>query len=122
MRQGINPNFVMGLLLAGDSKAYCYRDFASLGVVNEQLAGAQIVVWASDTGLDAYIRQVGDQVWILEPRGQITDLETGSTWDLSRGLAVNGSLAGEGLQGVPGSSSFDWAWLDFFPDSEFFAP
>jgi hypothetical protein len=31
-------------------------------------------------------------------------------------------LGGEGLQGIPGSSSYDWAWIDFYPNSEFYSP
>jgi hypothetical protein len=122
-RQGFNPNFVLGLLLSGEAKAFYYRDVEAQGVVNDHFAGLPIVVWASNTGLNAYVRQVGDQVLTFEVQGdQILDVETSSTWDLARGLAVDGALIGEGLQGVPGSSSYDWAWLDFFPESEFYAP
>ena len=122
-RQGFNPDFVLGLLLSGKSKAYYFGDVADQGVVNDEFAGVPIVVWASDTGLSAYVRQAGDQQLTFELRDdQVFDVETGSRWDLSRGVAVEGELSGEGLQGVPGSSSYDWAWRDFYPDSEFYTP
>ena len=122
-RQGFNPDFVLGLLLSGEAKAYYYRDVAAQGLLNDEFAGFPIVVWASETGLSAYVRQIGDRVLVFETRGdQIFDVETGSRWDLSRGLSVEGELSGEGLQGVPGSSSYDWAWRDFYPDSEFYSP
>ena len=50
------------------------------------------------------------------------DLETGSTWDVSRGLAIDGPLKGTALQPIPSSSSYDWAWFDFFPNSELYNP
>jgi hypothetical protein len=53
---------------------------------------------------------------------RLIDEETGSTWDISRGLATAGPLKGESLQPVPSSSAFDWAWEDFYPDTEFFQP
>jgi hypothetical protein len=121
-RQGFNPNFVLGLLLSGESKAYYFADVAAKGIVNDEFAGLPIVVWAGETSLNAYVRQVGDQVLTFEPvGGQIRDQETGSIWDLARGLAVDGPLRGEGLQGIPGSSSYDWAWRDFYPESEFYS-
>jgi hypothetical protein len=121
-RQGFNPNFVLGLLLSGESKAYYFADVAAKGIVNDEFAGLPIVVWAGETSLNAYVRQVGDQVLTFElVGGQIRDQETGSIWDLARGLAVDGPLRGEGLQGIPGSSSYDWAWRDFYPESEFYS-
>jgi len=52
----------------------------------------------------------------------LIDEETGSTWDIARGRAVDGPLKGAVLQGVPSSSAFDWAWLDFYPASDFYTP
>jgi len=122
-RQGFNPDFVLGLLLSEQAIAYYYRDVAAQGLVNDRFAGLPIVVWASEAGLNAYVRQVGDQVLTFEIRGdQILDQETGSTWNLSRGLALDGPLLGEALQGVPGTSSYDWAWRDFYTNSEFYSP
>ncbi len=122
-RQGFNPNFVLGLLLSGEAKAYYFRDIARETLVNDEFAGLPIVVWASETSLNAFVRQVGDQVLTFEVQGdQIRDKETGSRWDLARGLSVDGPLGGEGLQGIPGSSSYDWAWNDFYPNSEFYSP
>jgi len=46
--------------------------------------------------------------------GPLTDAEAGSAWDPVRVLAASGPLAGEALQPVPGLSSCDWAWSDFY--------
>jgi hypothetical protein len=83
--------------------------------------GLPIFVWAADNNFHAYIRQVGDQVLTFElAGGDLVDVETGSTWNITRGLATGGPLKGQSLQPVPGSTAYDWAWLDFYPESEFY--
>jgi hypothetical protein len=122
-RQRFDPDFVIGLLIADDAKAFYYRDVAQVGVVNEMLGDIPVFVWAGDNNFHAYIRRVGDQDLTFQLDGQtLVDAETGSTWDLTRGLATSGPLKGESLQPVPSSSSYDWAWLDFYPETEFFEP
>jgi hypothetical protein len=122
-RQGFDPDFVIGLLVADTSKAFYYRDVAAAGVVNDSLGNIPIFVWAGGNNFHAYVRQVGDRVlnFKLED-GTLMDVETGSIWDLTRGLATTGPLKGESLQPVPSSSSYDWAWADFYPETEFFVP
>ena len=52
----------------------------------------------------------------------MSDEETGSKWDITRGLAIEGPLGGTALQAVPSLSSFDWAFVDFYPQGEFYIP
>ena len=60
---------------------------------------------------------------LMPPKGDtLIDLETGSAWDVIRGLAISGSMEGTSLRAVPSLSSFDWAWEDFYPDSAFYTP
>ena len=118
IRQRFNPDFVIGLILAEQPKAYYYRDVEAAGLVNDKIGEIPVFVWAADNNFHAYVRQAGDQVLTFELQGdRVVDSQTGSTWDISRGLAVEGPLKGEGLQPVPSSSSYDWAWLDFYPES-----
>jgi hypothetical protein len=122
-RQRFDPNFVIGLLIADDAKAFYYRDVAQDGLVNDMLGDIPVFVWAGDNNFHAYIRRAGDQDLTFQLDGQtLVDAETGSTWDLTRGLATSGPLKGESLQPVPSSSSYDWAWLDFYPETEFYEP
>ena len=121
--QKFDPDFVIGLILADDVMAYYYRDVEAVGVVNDFVGPVPVLVWAGDENFHAYVRQVGDQVLTFRLEGdKLVDEETGSTWNITRGLATDGPLKGEGLQSVPGSSSFDWAWVDFFPESGFYQP
>jgi len=48
--------------------------------------------------------------------GQITDSETGSTWNVL-GHAINGKLKGERLQQIDSGVHFAFAWLAFDPDA-----
>ncbi len=122
-RQGFSPHFVIGLNLAGQAKAYYYIDAATAGVINDTLGDIPIVVWAADNNFHAYIRRAGDLPLTFHAEGdKLIDDETGSTWDVSRGLATGGPLRGQALQPVPDSTAYDWAWLDFYPDSDFYTP
>ena len=110
--------------MAGDSSAYYYRDVADLGVINDTLGETPIFVWAAVENFHAYIRRVDGQTmtFYLDEEGALRDRETGSTWDVTRGLATDGPLRGEGLQPVPAVSAFDWAWRDFYPESQLYEP
>jgi hypothetical protein len=57
----------------------------------------------------------------LDESGQnLVDTETGKMWSVARGLDREKPVQGQPLLSVPYISSFDWAWLDFHPDSEFY--
>jgi hypothetical protein len=122
-RQGFQPGFVIALVLDDQSKAYYYEDVEAVGVINDSLGETPTLVWAKNNDINAFTRRLGDQTLTFVVEGDsILDQETGSTWDLSRGLAIEGPLAGEGLQPVPSLSSFDWAFRDFYPEGEIYQP
>ena len=123
IRQGFQPNFVIGLIIDDQAKAYYYEDVEAAGVINDTLAEVPIIVWAENNDYTAYIRKLGDQTLTFKiDNGLLVDQETGSVWDISRGLAKDGPLAGEGLQPVPSLSSYDWAFRDFYPGADFYQP
>jgi hypothetical protein len=122
-RQRFEFDFVIGLTLGQVSKAYYYTDVLQANVINDTLGEVPVVIWASGDIYQAYIRQAGGNVLTFRVEGQnLVDNETGSTWDAVRGLAIAGALEGESLQPVPSLSSYDWAWEDFYPESEFYKP
>jgi hypothetical protein len=122
-RQGFQPDFVIGLVLGENARAYYYQDAIDIGAINDMLGEVPVVVWASDEIYNVYIRQVDGQTLTFRSEGEsLIDLETGSVWDVVRGLAVSGPLEGSSLRAVPSLSSFDWAWEDFYPDSSFYSP
>jgi hypothetical protein len=94
------------------------------GLINDWLGEFPILVWAEGDNFHAYLRKAGDRVLTFrdDVKDGLIDEETGSSWDITRGMAIAGPLKGEVLQPVPGSSAFDWAWRDFYPESEFYTP
>jgi hypothetical protein len=123
IRQGFQPNFVIGLIIDDQAKAYYYEDVEAAGVINDTLAEVPIIVWAENNDYTAYIRKLGNQTLTFKiDNGLLVDQETGSVWDISRGLAKDGPLTGEGLQPVPSLSSYDWAFKDFYPGADFYQP
>jgi hypothetical protein len=50
----------------------------------------------------------------------VQDEETGSTWQMDRGLAVDGPLKGQALRSVPYIPAFPEAWRDFYPHSRWY--
>ena len=52
--------------------------------------------------------------------GVVRDEETGSTWQMDRGVAADGPLKGQALRSVPYIPAFPDAWRDFYPDSEWY--
>ncbi len=122
-RQEFSRDFVVGLVLAGQTKAYYYTDAETAGVINDALGDVPIVLRVSGESFHAYVRQAAGRTLTFRADGDVlVDEETGSIWNPVRGLATAGSLKGESLQPVPSLSSYDWAWKDFYPDSEFYTP
>jgi hypothetical protein len=123
LRQGFNNQHVIGLILAEESKAYYFGDVSRAGVINDRLGDFPILVWAAGDRFHAYLRHIDGQVLTFGIEGEaLIDNETGSKWDVGRGLAIDGPLKGQVLQPVPSSTAYDWAWRDFYPDSEFHTP
>jgi hypothetical protein len=122
-RQGFSREFVIGLVLAGQTKAYYYTDAETAGVINDVLGDVPVVLWVSGESFHAYVRQVAGRTLTFRAEGEmLIDTATDSTWDPVRGVAKSGPHKGESLQPVPSLSAYDWAWRDFYPDSEFYTP
>ena len=122
-RQQFQPGFVIGIALGEDAKAYPFRPASEEGVVNDWIGQFPVVVLANaeTNAVYAFIRRAGDQELEFEMlKDALVDRQTGSTWDVARGIAVDGPLRGEVLQRAPYITAFDWAWEDFYPHSEFY--
>ena len=121
VREPFSPNYVIGITLGDYAKSYAFGPASRQGVINDWLGPFPVLVLAdADTkAVHTYLRQESDEELEFELRNdQLVDRQTGSTWDLARGIAVDGPLRGTVLQQVPYMTAFDWAWEDFYPHSE----
>jgi hypothetical protein len=122
-RTPFQPGFVIGIALGEDAKAYPFQPASEEGILNDWIGPFPVVVLADaeTKAVHAFLRRAGDRELEFELREDaLVDRQTGSTWDLGRGIAVDGPLRGEVLQKVPYITAYDWAWEDFYPHSEFY--
>lgn len=122
-RQNFQSDFVIGIALGEDAKAYPFGLASDEGAVNDWIGEFPVVVVAdSETrSIQAFVRSAGGrELDFIRQEDAIVDIQTGSKWDFAKGLAVEGPLRGEALQRVPYITAFDWAWEDFYPHTEFY--
>ena len=121
-REEFRSNYVIGISLGDFARGYPFPLASRAGAINDTLGPFPLLVLASlqTKAVHAYIRTVDDQdLEFTYEDGVLTDQQTNSTWDPVRGIATDGPLRGQVLQRVPYMSSFDWAWNDFFPHTDF---
>jgi hypothetical protein len=122
--------FVVGLLIDGQAKAYAFGDLNDQPVVNDSFAGQQLVVTfdpESATG-GTFSREVDGRTLTFQPIPDsadsgsplMVDNETGSLWLMLTGEAVDGELAGTKLEQIPSNYSFWFAWKDWHPSTQLF--
>jgi hypothetical protein len=124
-RETPRDDFVIGIALGEHARAYQYRDAARARLINDWVGPQAVLVYteAKTRRVQTFLRQVRGQVLMFTLRGgQVLDTQTGSVWDLVRGISTRGSLRGEILQAIPHNSSYDWAWRDFYPQTTFYKP
>ncbi len=127
-----HDKFVVGVSIGEEAKGFYFRSVANEGVVNETVGDFPIAVFidGETREIDVFLRDArGEKAdeagfddvlnFKVGSDGVVTDTETGSTWDIRLGVATDGPLRGALLQRAPFISSFDWAWRDFFPQTEF---
>jgi len=122
-RERFQPNYVIGIEFDGFAKAYPYPVAVQERVINDEIGGRPVLVYVDpETHAVATFFRVADDrtlTFCLQD-GQLVDRETGSVWNPVRGLAVSGPLQGTVLRAVPYVPAYDWAWQDFYPQSEFY--
>ena len=124
--------FVIGVALEEWATAYQYRTASEVRVINDAIGPRPVAVFVepSTRDISVWLRSPGQPAsgerapdvltFDMDDDGLVRDAETGTRWDTSRGLAVEGPLRGASLQQIPWITSFDWAWENFFPHTEFY--
>ena len=118
---------VVGVSAGGRTKAYPFDLLGGQPLVNDSIAGQDILVFMErDTGTAlAYDRSVDGRVLTFQlyqdglgAQAYSTDAETGSKWMALTGRAFEGPLAGKTLDRALSHLSFWFAWKDWNPETE----
>ncbi len=146
-RAKLYTGYVIGVTLEGSSTAFPYELAEEAGVINDAVGPYPVVVYVDPEKQSphVYVRQLGDRVLtVVQEDGAVRstsspvvrstsspvvrsasspvvrDQETGSTWKMETGLAVDGPLQGQALRTVPYIPSYQNAWRDFYPESRWY--
>ncbi len=116
--------FVIGVAIGEWARGYYYDAVSKAVIAQDRLGDIPMLVYvdAETADIHVFIRQLSDgtELTFSVDGEYLIDEQTNSRWDPTRGLALEGDLRGEGLREIPYISSFDWAWLDFYPQSDFY--
>ncbi len=130
----VNPNdvlgpkdLVVGVLAGNETRAYPFRVVQEHWVINDDLGPVPLLL-AFDPGLKAvmvYQRRVDGQVLSFTGSGRdglLGDEQSGSTWEIRTGEAVDGPFAGARLPRLSAPLVFWFAWSDFHSQSDVYTP
>jgi hypothetical protein len=126
---------VVAVQIGDQFVAYPFSSLSELLVVNDDVAGENVVVfWKSgtrttfgnsgaDTGSTAvFRREVDGQILTFEPEGEnFEDVETGTRWNLF-GQGIEGPHAGTQLEQVVSAEHFWFSWAVFRPETIIWIP
>ena len=123
-------DLVVGVVSGEQTKAYPLQALKDRPVVNDSLAGEDVLVFlerGTDTAL-VYRRDVDGRTLTFRlseegfgPRALLVDDQTGSKWIALTGSAVEGPLAGKTLDRALSHLSFWFAWKDWNPETEVYS-
>ena len=103
-------NFYIVVEINSETRAYAISDLRQVRVVNDTVAGSELVVVvdpADDDQWAVFGRTIGDQtVDLAVDDGQLVDQVSGSLFDPITGRAMSGLLEGETLPRLPALTVF----------------
>jgi hypothetical protein len=119
-RQRSFDGYIIGVPLGESAMVFPYHLAAAAGIINDAVGPYPVVVHVEPEtkSVHVYLRQKdGQTLTFVQEGGTVQDRETGSTWEMSTGLAVGGALEGRALRSVPYIPAYRSAWQDFYPQS-----
>ncbi len=119
-------SLVEGLNLGDHQIAFPLELLQDQGILQLELGPYPLVAVYSGLRQSSffYLRQDRDEVldFTLSERGELLiDNQTGTSWDISTGLAIHGLNQGHQLQSLPSQLAFWFAWTGFFPETDLFS-
>ena len=120
----IHPKeYVIGVRLDGQAKAYPFSILGREPVVNDQIGSVPVAVFFDKSTLSGTVfdRTLPDgTVLTFETTNDPTvvrDKETQSEWGALAGIATGGELEGTQLNVIPTTYSFWFGWIDYHTES-----
>jgi len=118
---------VLGLAVAGESKAFPLAALQQVRVINDRLGGKTIVVVhqpSSDT-TTAFVASARGKTLTFKPGNQkateLVDDETGSRWN-PYGVCLSGTMKGATLEPLILEPEYWFAWSEFHRGTKIYAP
>jgi hypothetical protein len=119
-----SKEFVVGVRLGGQARAYPFSVLNQEPVVNDRVADLPVAIFfdeatASATVFDRRLEGRDGPLTFEQGSapGRVQDLETKSEWNKLTGTAVSGPLEGAQLNQVPITYAFWFGWIDYHPES-----
>ncbi len=118
--------YVLGIALHGQARAYPYRLLRDNPVINDVVGGTPVLVVFSRANESAIVfeRYTATSVELtfdLAPDDGddlvLVDRESGSRWDARSGQAISGPWKGQAIERLPSTSSLWLAWRSLYPHS-----
>jgi hypothetical protein len=114
---------VLGLQIGGEAIAFPHVDLERASVATATVGGRHVIVAydADGSGAVAYENDASGMrltfpAEVENPRSA-QDPDTGSTWDLIRGVATAGKMKGTQLREMASLDAYWFAWASFHPDT-----
>ena len=110
-------DWVYGVILNGQPKAYAVKKLQKKSLFHDQLAGTQLVVVADQSELAVRFYKSADVTFVKRPTAsELTD-QTGARWRMHEHQLVR-EQDGFTLPRLPGHLSYWFGWYAFFPKTE----
>ena len=112
-----SKDWVYGVILNGQPKAYAVKKLQKKSLFHDQLAGTQLVVVADQSELAVRFYKSADVTFVERPTAsELTD-QTGARWRMHEHQLVR-EQDGFTLPRLPGHLSYWFGWYAFFPKTE----
>lgn len=114
--------YVIGVRLAGQAKAYPFSELNQTPVINDEFGGVDLAVFFDKTTASGAVfeRRLSDGTELTFDPGSTPhnaiDTNTQSEWDIFTGTATHGPLTGTQLTQIPITYAFWFGWADYHQD------
>ncbi len=127
--QALRPKeYLIGVRLAGQAKAYPFSTMAEQLVVNDQIGDIDIAIFfdketASGTVFERKLENGDILTFAPGPSSRLSiDTQTQSEWDILTGVALSGPLKGTQLAQIPITYAFWFGWADYHGEGSIYKP